>query len=545
MPPAEPDTNPWAALALSRIASLPVDHGLNPSRGTIERELSRLREAQRPFLDMLNTGTYAPLLSLPDELIADILLYVRDARVKDRKPRCEDLGHRNVAPWYSFAHICRRLRSIALGTPMLWTDVSDFDGRPLLEEILPRSRGLRITLHLEHGTVLDIADLKRVSRLQLTGDVRDAQGPLGQPLPALETLWANTRSYPDFSTREFLPHIPMERIPPRLSTLHIDGKPFPWDCAIYDNLTHLQMACVAEPLTAAELRDLFSRMHRIHTIGLDGVDLLRTENPNDGMIELPSTLQHMFMSYERQYSTPRLPLRVHVRPGTEVVIHLSARTLSRHTTFQRDLLSRHIFEDPAHDGPYALSVSIGQDKGDSLWGVELGYWRTLFSPASPPLFALQLPFQSAFADEQSLLLERQAQRVTGLVLRISFPDDSDSPEQEYGAWARFFLGLSAVQELFCSLRTLEYVLSHAGLLDPDTTLADHPYHNLRVLHLQVDPHGDAVQADKLISKIGNWLDARRKVGLEGVDVRVEDKLREVLGDASIEELLKRGLDPPE
>ncbi|KZV73589.1 hypothetical protein PENSPDRAFT_749995 [Peniophora sp. CONT] len=519
----ELDCDPWAALARTRLAALHVD-GSHPSREILRAELLQIRACLDPFLDLLNdTSHTVPLLALPNELIADILLHLRDSHARKDK-----------TPWFFVTHVCRRIRNIALGTAALWTEVSDQYGRRILLDFLRRSKDLPLRMDLRYKTILyrDRDGMERVAYLRLTGTLDVTRQLLFQHLPALETLHFNTPSYfghvlqgnpwPDRS--ELL-------IPPNLQSLHMDGTPFPWSCPIYDNLSSLTLTDIhhSQYFNLDAARDLFARMRRIETIVLADVDINTTNYRPNERIELPPTLRSLQMTY-RKVKTQTFPLMpLHgFRPGLHVSVELSSDIIRTYDAYLSVMLSRQVF-DTVRPHPCKLRVDLSMDSA-KMWYITLAYsYGSDNGIFSSSLFKIRFPLGSELSpDELGHLVKLQGEHITTLdFYLVHYLDHSRKPPEIFYSWSKLLVALSSTHTMSSTPCSFQLVCFAAD----EYQLAD-----LRTLHLGADPLDDPSVAMKRLAHISRWLRRREDIGLAKVNVHVDEKLMEVLGGVTVEEL---------
>lgn len=526
-----PSWDPWASLTRTRLAALHANTS-HPTRADIESEIYRIQTALHSFLELLNQPSHGvPLLSLHDEIIVEILLHVRDAGVRDKNGSCDNPDHRNVAVWFSFSHVCRRMRDIALNTPALWTDVSNLHGDRLLTTFLPRSQRMALSLRLQSvgGRNFDATDLRRISHLRLTLNEK-GELPL-DCVPLLKTLHIDTSSVslPEWA---FLSAPPPPLIPPHLYSMHITARPYPWEYSIYNGLTNLVLSTMRDtPFTLVQVQNLFARMHRVETIVIRDVDIDRTDAQNDARVELPSGLRSMRLEYSfsfrNTHSHPLLPLRTRARSGTCLSIWLKSLFKA---VYIEDLLDQQVFDPVASRYPSKLRVQIILDGRSRR--VALSYWYTsAVHRATPPDFEMQCLLHGLPTTQGNFLLEVQKRHIDNL----SFYSDYHRSES-LNLLTTFLLALSSVHTVHSTPHALACALSSVSLpLNADDAF-ENQLGSLHALHLQADPLDDTLKALEFLGVIARWLRAREDVGLAKVEVHVDAKLEEVLGGIAVEEL---------
>ncbi|KZV73584.1 hypothetical protein PENSPDRAFT_749991 [Peniophora sp. CONT] len=527
----DPDCDPWASLTRTRLAALHTNAS-HPTRADLESEIYRIQTALHSFLELLNQPPHTPpLLSLPDETIVEILLYVRDAGVRDRNGLCENPDHRNMAVWFSFSHVCRRMRDIALNTPALWTDVSDLHGNRLLATFLPRSQCMALSLRLRCITQksLDRDDLGRISHLRAT--LTEEGNFLLPRVPLLETLYVDTSSISTLLHGEFLPA--PSSIPPHLYSMHLIMRPYPWECSIYDGLTNLVLSTATIRLwfTLVQVQNLFARMNRVETVVIRDIDISQTGT--DLHVELPSRLRSMYLEYSLWNARQEvvLPLCICPRLGTRLSICLK-------TDFRppviRDTLYQLVFDEAAGQYPSKLRVQIIPD--GKLWYGALSYWYTsAVHPHTVPDFKIQ--FQVIYLPFiwYKFLLEVQQRHIDNLSFYSDYPLSlSDNlPSREFAA---LLLTHSLVHTVHSTPHAFACLVSSASLpLNADDAF-ENQLGSLQTLHLRADPLDDTSKALEFLGVIARWLRAREDVGLAKVEVHVDERLKEVLGGIAVEEL---------
>lgn len=197
-----------------------------------------------------------PALSLPDELIVDVLLYYRDVSIL-----IEESGNKQAKLdstrwwWLVPTHICHRWRMIAHATPALWChlDKNIFSKPQLFEAALQRSRQLPLDVSIEYlpfgldkvtfeeywsrdekdGLGKILKEAYRIRQLHLTMPqslikTQMTKGTVLHPFAQLEDLRINAST--PLGGGILIPAI-YEAIPQTLRTLALSGVVVRWDAA--------------------------------------------------------------------------------------------------------------------------------------------------------------------------------------------------------------------------------------------------------------------------------------------------------------------------
>ncbi|VDB87443.1 unnamed protein product [Peniophora sp. CBMAI 1063] len=201
---------------------------LDSYRAKLLQEIERLQGSLALALDLYNSK--APLLSLPDELLVEIFLYVRDSA-----PLVEsEFDLQNLpTPWYTSVTVCRRLRRVVLSSAALHTRLSTLThsyasikrgfllskSLPVTLEVHYPSRNTRLfDLLVRHG--------HRVHTLHVRGspDCSKVLSDWLSRLPSLRSLHLFRRTLPpDFL---FLLEDPLSapsKLSPHLSIFKLNG----------------------------------------------------------------------------------------------------------------------------------------------------------------------------------------------------------------------------------------------------------------------------------------------------------------------------------
>ncbi|KAI0771763.1 hypothetical protein BC629DRAFT_1441919 [Irpex lacteus] len=230
------------------------------AHGGLKKKLATLLGLRSTVLVPRTNDVAGPhLLALPNEILAIILTYLSDiaplflSRYEPilssygfgvRDERVRRLG------WVTTAHVCTRLRAVALGAPMLWTSIVLADDSPRwLTEVLHRSGDQPLSLCLHKAMDEDrektcailsepchLSRAKSVTVADMRGWHLFACTLLTQPAPQLEDLFLgpkdpNTGAYLSGSNVCVLPSTLFGTKPspaPRLRRLSLTQCDFRW-----------------------------------------------------------------------------------------------------------------------------------------------------------------------------------------------------------------------------------------------------------------------------------------------------------------------------
>lgn len=281
--------DPWSELAQARLFTRPTGVTSREHKLYLDNEVRHLELVLAQARELRNSET--PLLSLPEELLLQILVFRRvaalsDAQGADQVPDWEKIRRECIrckpGPrylWISTANVCRWLRDVAR-SPIFSSEVSDFTLPPaVIENVLKRSASAPLDISLSHAysssrrsafKVLQFIERNRsrVQSLTLIHPHHDDDlalqliGNLGlfQNLQHLSIdiyIGPNTRSFiipVDSQAQTVADWTP----PSSLTSLRLERTAFPWNCAIYDNLVQLTLSVIRLPLD--DMLDLFKRM---------------------------------------------------------------------------------------------------------------------------------------------------------------------------------------------------------------------------------------------------------------------------------------------
>ncbi|KZV68590.1 hypothetical protein PENSPDRAFT_728753 [Peniophora sp. CONT] len=108
-----------AHLTHTRLKERSAEETVELYNARLSEDIGYLQQALLRATALYNADAY--LLSLPDELIAEIFLYLRDA-VPQIQAKADDLA--SSSPWFKAVMICRRLRRVILESAALHTQIS-------------------------------------------------------------------------------------------------------------------------------------------------------------------------------------------------------------------------------------------------------------------------------------------------------------------------------------------------------------------------------------------------------------------------------------
>ncbi|KZV69095.1 hypothetical protein PENSPDRAFT_652677 [Peniophora sp. CONT] len=304
---------PWSELAQARLFARPTGVTNSEHKLYLDNEVRHLELVLAQARELRNAET--PLLSLPQELLLQIMIFRRDAALSDAQRQSqviwEELKHECMrckpGPrylWITTARVCRRLRDVAR-SPVFSSEVSDFTLPPaLIEDVLRRSASAPLNISLSHvpfdgrGSAPGVLQYikrnrDRVQSLTLIHphyeDILALQliGNLGL-FRNLQHLSIDNYHGPDHTAtwKSIVPVDSKARAvadwtpPPSLTSLHLRSHAFLWNCAIYDNLVQLTLSAISIPFN--DMLDLFKRMASkavierlvFHLVSLDfGIEL--------------------------------------------------------------------------------------------------------------------------------------------------------------------------------------------------------------------------------------------------------------------------------
>lgn len=411
-------------------------------------------------------------------------------------------------------------------------------------EFILRSRDQPLSVSLNSNTVMSEDIRNRVAELRLTEDLtrsRRRTFPLSQPHPALKCLHVGLQALLEYYdiVESFLPDPGPNLVFSNLSDLHINITPFPLSSSIYDNLVHLTLTNLEEHVwfSLNELQNLFSRVHRIETIVMDGVDLLydlRYGWFHPGRVQLPTTLHSIRMSYNCAMNLPQL---IKPRKGVHVGLRLTGEAP---LIDLRTLRARQLAEEAP---PSTLRVYTSADhEGDApkprardsvRWLVTLSFWQDTVDP-SEAITALQLPefeIQHTLQSSFDLLDGASSLHITILEFVICLPEDTLAPR-----WSGLVERLPSLHTLHSTPLSLGFLL--CTIPPPCTLFDDHdlssqPLGRLREVHLSPDVGMKLELALKHLAVLEDWLRKRREAGFADINIHVVGSLRALLDSTSV------------
>ncbi|KZV67964.1 hypothetical protein PENSPDRAFT_736203 [Peniophora sp. CONT] len=294
---------------------------------TVDSELLVLEEMRLRALRLRNERT--PVCKLPSEILANIFLCLRDGWPPSRQYHSVSPSEQRpsyTSGWMCATHICRKLRTVAKGTPGLWAKYEDILDTPLhyLPTILARSRTCPLDLM---ATGLGKGDLEnlmswlsqpvclRVRHLYL--DVYD-QEVMERLLPQISKYLRNIRSLNlDLVEYETLVELPLQICAMSdITDLGLQGFRFPWDAAMFSSsLTRLVLQlCEGDQSmqpSYAQFRGLCANMHSLRELSLHEIT---PHNPSNELIHMPRTLQEFnYSANDGPSAFAALQLLAHIR----------------------------------------------------------------------------------------------------------------------------------------------------------------------------------------------------------------------------------------
>ncbi|KZV68591.1 hypothetical protein PENSPDRAFT_754035 [Peniophora sp. CONT] len=283
----EDDDNPWQQLARTRLAKRQAQESPETYRARMKRDAYYLRRALALASELHNDE--APILSLPDELIVEIFLYVRDAG-----PSVESEFNLKALPpsWFESVTVCRRFRRIVVNSASLHTRLSTLThSADNIERGLSLSKNLPVTLEVHRPS--QRGRLYRLIRLH-GGRIRKiylrCSAECSKALPAWVSRLRHVRSIhilmgvPPEWTVDF-PE--MRRVSPCLSTLHISGADIPdSDGFLFRNVTELHLIDVG-----LEGLPFLQGVHKLEKLVLTNITMYRTQVGEWSTMELPGSLR--------------------------------------------------------------------------------------------------------------------------------------------------------------------------------------------------------------------------------------------------------------
>ncbi|KAH9037668.1 hypothetical protein EDB85DRAFT_592404 [Lactarius pseudohatsudake] len=253
--------------------------GSNYQQQAIDAEIRPLEESIRAL--KLRRNTFAPISSLPHEVIATIFSFLR-ARVTLFAIK---LGKRpDGLAWLRVAHVCHQWREIALNQPLFWSHV-DFTAVSSAGAAEILSRAKTVPLHLEARVPVglwgdsqfgplqkELQDrVPHICRLAISAEPfvlhRILKG-LIMPAPTLEFLSLAGENYQSRGGVAFVPDTLFDGATPRLSSLELWNCGISWTSPLLGNLKHLEIRAPVKWPSLSVWLDALDQMPQLKTLAL-------------------------------------------------------------------------------------------------------------------------------------------------------------------------------------------------------------------------------------------------------------------------------------
>lgn len=383
-------------------------------------------------------GPLPPVSGLPNELLVEIILYLKDSGL-----------HSYLAP----THVCRHWRSVALASPILWTDIDTQRHPSLVDAFLQRSGLAGLHVSASSGTpsasanteAILRANAARIARLYmcqswtyspLGGNLRDVhfhilealeiQGEAVTGRNRADGLGAGHGSSLDFSRFTCL------------RFLSVRDTAFRWAPHIFPPLVRLELRHLRPRMTSMDLLlDILESMPTLEVLGISNCgpssplshpmavphtvtlpDRLRQLDLGDELTHLSFFLSHVVIPTSTSLRINGIMPEYFYASHTPLVT--SVIPLSRNTFpilaalrrvrlgllrpgFQCDAYIKTEAADPADPPPFRLSFYGDGGDGVDAWRAIRGDFKDLFS--SSPVTVFRLISQFYLDDDvfQSLL----------------------------------------------------------------------------------------------------------------------------------------------
>lgn len=245
-----------------------------------------------------------PLLSMPTELLQNIMAFIRDAKVAPSSNVLSPIWHAavyNTVMIIPISQTCRRLRQVALGCPTLWTSLTD--GPPALVRkrariFAQRSQAAPLKVYLPIGRgdrAYDLTDIVEgspslpwpVQELHVADlpspNTKDDLERLfaARPMPLLESLSVQFCDNPLNHEDQYhfgVPGLAPEHVP-RLRRLYL-GSCDLINRGIMGSLTHLALHSITVNHVHKKIESILSACHVLESLHLEQIqDLFSPPEP--------------------------------------------------------------------------------------------------------------------------------------------------------------------------------------------------------------------------------------------------------------------------
>ncbi|KZV68592.1 hypothetical protein PENSPDRAFT_754036 [Peniophora sp. CONT] len=241
--------NPWDQVVRTRLTARQASETLSNHRQRMEDDVEHLQRALVLAMELRNSS--APILTLPDEVILQIFLAVRDLFY----PLPRHVEKLPSSSWLVVAAVCRRLRRVAMASPGLHTCVSS---RILSKRLVMRELDLSYPLDINldvgapHDNIASVTILNyfrlhghRIRSCSMQVDTNSVESfiashnrnwlPYARNIESLVISSATGIWYHGMSTIRF------ENTLPKLNRLELDCVRLDFTSTIFINLTELTL----------------------------------------------------------------------------------------------------------------------------------------------------------------------------------------------------------------------------------------------------------------------------------------------------------------
>ncbi|VDC02205.1 unnamed protein product [Peniophora sp. CBMAI 1063] len=435
-----------------------IEVRLSEVGGTTREERARYLDAEIKSLETILAqakqlhNTTNPFASLPEEILLHIMLLHRDTGPSFRNGEPIEL-------WTGIIRVCRRFRDVARA-PVLFTRLSDHNlPSHRIASYLERFRtsspaALSLTLGAHHSNRLRslVLDDHHLHEVYAKGKVvQQFLWPVWSKLSNLKSLaihryveeqWERRVTYGRFIEPIDMDGLPIANWlpPPSLESLELLITPFPWRCAIYDNLLRLTLKMVHKPYP--DLIGLLSRMRRIEHLTFDEVKVVAGETP--GRWELPRTyappvsLKTWRVAFDTRKKGDCSPLLAFMQPSASISyvvdLHGDPGYLSNDlTNFLSEHFEQRVPLPPALSVHYSMKVQPGSDpEAKDMFHARTSFFRSSDRDAAP---SVTVNYTHAL-DGKSAEKNKPPYKVSSYLIGLFKPD-----------WACIFPSCHTVTEL--------------------------------------------------------------------------------------------------
>ncbi|VDB87417.1 unnamed protein product [Peniophora sp. CBMAI 1063] len=375
------NATPWDRLARARLTPRQASETLNSHRLRVEDDIAALQRALSYAKELRNAST--PFLTLPDEVILEVLLALRDLYYPSSTS--SDFSSTVIDPtWDVCTTLCRRIRSIALSSPLLFTRLST---RVSTWSFIDRCMDLSgsLDLHLEITEALTVHEYPAVHQSLTRHGHRIADVSLKVTrqtifrFTPMLTYMANARQFalscegpgPGtlFSLALAQPWLP-NLLTLTMIGIHIDFRP-----SIADNLLELRLQDVVlhEQGEEHSLVSILQRVTRLRRLALVNVNCQRIaagDQPPQSDIFLPNSLCYLEYASSTHFN---LLHRLHPSPSVHVyIIHTTVPTDSKRET--RSLIQ--VLQAWLGNENRPTTVEVGIRYNTAALEARISYWKS-------------------------------------------------------------------------------------------------------------------------------------------------------------------------